>query len=106
MTLPSRTSDGRARATALAAAAKISAKSTSLVSYRSTGALLIIGGEEEEAIAAAETLEPRLQCTVVVHEGKKSGANGARVQASKDDVLRASPLITSPSITSPSPTRE
>ena len=57
--------DGRARAAGLAAAAAVEARPTSLVSYRSTGALAIIG-PEEAAAAAAIRLHPALRCTVVV----------------------------------------
>lgn len=57
--------DGRARAAGLAAAAAVEARPTSLVSYRSTGALVIIG-PEAAATAAASRLHSTLHCTVVV----------------------------------------
>lgn len=57
--------NGQARAAALAAAAKIGAHPTSLVSYRSTGALVIVGAMEK-ALAAAGRLSQTLRCTVVV----------------------------------------
>ena len=63
--LSEQSADGRARAAGLAAAAAIEARPTSLVSYRSTGALVIIGPEEMAAKAAAR-LHPALRCTVVI----------------------------------------
>ncbi len=63
--LPQQGVNGQARAAALEAAAKIGARPTSLVAYRSTGALVIIG-PEETALAAANRLHPALRCTVVI----------------------------------------
>ncbi|HEY8554360.1 MAG TPA: 4Fe-4S binding protein [Burkholderiales bacterium] len=69
ISLPQETRDGRARIAALAAAGAVEPRPTSLVSYRSTGALVIIG-PEAGAVAAAKRLAPALRCTVVV---QKSG---------------------------------
>jgi ferredoxin len=59
--------NGQARASALTAAAQIGVRPTSLVGYRSTGAIVIIG-PADAAITAAERLQPALRCTVVVPE--------------------------------------
>lgn len=68
ITLSQNKTDGRARAAALAAAAAVEARPTSLVSYRSTGALAIIG-PEQTALAAAQRLHPALRCTVLIQKG-------------------------------------
>jgi ferredoxin len=65
--LPQNGTNGRARAAALAAAAAIEARPTSLVSYRSTGALVIVG-PADAAVVAAKRLHPTLRCTVVIQE--------------------------------------
>ncbi len=65
--LPQNKTNGRARAAALAAAAAIDARPTSLVSYRSTGALVIVG-PADGAIAAAQRLCQTLRCTVLIQE--------------------------------------
>lgn len=72
--------DGRARAKALEAAAAVAARPTSLVDYRSTGAVVIIG-PEAAALAAAERLRPALHCTVVVQEDAASAPEAARAPA-------------------------
>jgi len=59
--------NGRARAAALAAAAAVGVRPTSLLSYRSTGAIVVLG-PQAEALAAAERLSPALRCTVVTGE--------------------------------------
>ena len=64
---PALTANGQARAAALAAAAKVETRPTSLVAYESKGVLLIIG-PEEKAVAAAVQLQARLHCTVLVSE--------------------------------------
>src|SRR5690606_32226530 len=71
--LPERGRDGAARAAALAAAAAIEARPTSLVSYRSTGSVIIIG-PEAQAAAAARRLHPALRCTVVIQQPEEEGA--------------------------------
>jgi len=65
--LPRQTSNGKARAEALAAAAQIEATPTSLVAYRSTGALVVIG-PAATAFEIAERLPKTLHCTIVVDE--------------------------------------
>jgi len=78
--LTERTADGRARSAAIEAARKVAARPTSAVSYRSTGALLVIG-PEAEAVVAARRLHPRLRCTVVVHEdAPEKGRGGVRTR--------------------------
>ncbi len=77
ITLSEQSANGRARSAALIAAAAIEARPTSLVGYRSTGALVIIG-PETAAVAAARRLHGALRCTVVIQEtngaGKRAGA--------------------------------
>lgn len=65
--LPQQSTNGKARAVALTAAAQVGAKPTSLVSYRSSGALVIIG-PAATAFEVAHRLPPELYCTVVIHE--------------------------------------
>jgi ferredoxin len=66
--LPQRTANGKARAAALEAAAGVPpAKPTSLVSYRSAGALVVIG-PAAAALAAVKRLPAELHRTVVVNE--------------------------------------
>lgn len=77
--------NGRARAAALAAAAAIEARPTSLVSYRSTGALVIIG-PEAAAVAAAKQLHPALRCTVVIQETNGAGGRTGAVPELPADV--------------------
>lgn len=74
--LPQDSANGRARAAALAAAAGVAAEPTSLVSYRSTGALIIIG-PQGPAFAAAARLPQELNCTIVVHDENKDDAAAA-----------------------------
>ncbi len=62
--LPSETADGQARAAALAETRAPERAPTSLVSYRSTGSLLVIG-PEPYARTQAEGLAERLRCTVL-----------------------------------------
>ncbi len=71
--LPATTANGRARAAALAAAAQLAVKPTSLVEYRSRGAIVIIG-PQAQAVAAAERLHPTLRCTVVATSAEAPGA--------------------------------
>jgi len=89
--LPQEGRDGRARAAALAAAAAVEARPTSLVSYRSTGALVIIG-PESAAVAAAKRLHPALRCTVVVQKSEVpeagAGEQSARTLPPEVTVLR------------------
>lgn len=84
ITLPHVTIDGRARAAALAAAARVPTEPTSIVAYRSKGALAIIG-PGAKALAAASRLPPQLQCTVVATDG--DGAADGRIP-----VVRERPL--------------
>lgn len=71
--------DGRARSAALAAAAEVEARPTSLVSYRSTGALVIIGAEAA-AFDAAQRLHRRLRCTVVITDTSASATRGSTLE--------------------------
>jgi ferredoxin len=75
---PALTANGQARAAALAAAAKIETRPTSLVAYESKGVLLIIG-PEENAVAAAVQLQARLHCIILVSEpaGRPARAKNA-----------------------------
>ena len=73
--------NGQARANALGAAAKVGVRPTSLMSYRSTGAIVIIG-PEAAALAAASRLQPALRCTVVATPagaGRGSGTSNVTV---------------------------
>jgi ferredoxin len=85
--LPAATPNGRARATAMAAAEKVATRPTSIVSYRSTGALIVIG-PEAAAMTAAAQLHPKLRCTVVVHEPQAPGTNSAAQPKPEFPVLR------------------
>lgn len=88
--LPQASVDGRARAAGLAAAAAVEACPTSLVSYRSIGALVIVG-PPEAAAAAVNRLHPKLRCTVVAppaaHE-TKTGAHALAALPADVAVLR------------------
>ncbi len=68
ITLGENTANGRARKEALVSAAAVESRPTSLVSYRSTGALIIVGAPKT-ALAAAKRLHGVLRCTVVLEEG-------------------------------------
>lgn len=70
--LTATTANGRARAAALAAAAQLAVKPTTLVEYRSRGAIVIIG-PEAQAVAAAKRLHPTLRCTVVATSADAAG---------------------------------
>jgi ferredoxin len=74
--LPTATASGRARAAALAAACQIAAQPTTLVEYRSRGAVAILG-PQPQAMAAAQRLHPGLRCTVVAST-QDAGAAPAR----------------------------
>jgi ferredoxin len=75
--LPQQSANGKARAAALTAAAEVGAKPTSLVSYQSGGALVIIG-PAATAFEVVNRLPPQLHCTVVVHErGDRGPASDA-----------------------------
>ncbi len=63
--LPHSTLDGRARVEALRRLNQIKPESTSLVAYRSSGDLLIIG-PQDRALDAVQRLAGQLRCTVVV----------------------------------------
>lgn len=71
--LPTTTAAGKARAAALKAAMDLAVAPTTLVEYRSRGALAIIG-PGAEAIAAAERLQPGLRCTVVATPGSAASS--------------------------------
>lgn len=71
--LPQQSANGKARAAALSAAESVAAKPTSLVSYRSAGALVIIG-PSATAFEVAERMPAELHCTVVVDELGGEGA--------------------------------
>jgi ferredoxin len=71
--LPAATASGRARAAALDAATQLAVQPTSLVEYRSRGAIVIIG-PQAQAIAAAEQLHPTLRCTVVASTSEEGAA--------------------------------
>lgn len=76
MHLPQHGTDGKARAAALAAAAQVDAKPTSLVSYRSTGALAIVG-TAAAALAAANQLPDELDRIVVIQPDDGRGETPA-----------------------------
>jgi ferredoxin len=73
--LPQKSANGKARAAALMAAAQVGAKPTSLVSYRSSGALVIIG-PGATALEVADRLPAELHRTVVIHELGGEDASG------------------------------
>lgn len=85
-TLSQTTVDGRARSAALAAADRVATEPTSIVSYRSKGALVIIG-PRAKALATAARLYPRLQCTVVATDGDGGSDTDAAIP-----VVRERPL--------------
>jgi len=64
--LPAMTTDGQARAAALAQDSQLQVTPTSLVSYLSSGRLLLLG-EQAEALHAASQLRDQLECTIAVH---------------------------------------
>src|SRR5258706_2172453 len=72
MVLPQSGPNGRARAAALAVAATVEARPTSLISYRSTGALVIVG-PADAAVSAAKRLHPTLRCTLVIQDANDKG---------------------------------
>lgn len=78
--LPGTSMNGRARAVALQAAARVEARPTSLVPYQSAGSVVIIG-PADRAFAAAAQLHPRLACTVLVSDRAGGRAAGARSAA-------------------------
>jgi len=84
---------GRARAAALDAMARVATKPTSAVAYKSGGAAVIIGSETA-AIAAADALYPRLDCTVVVPTSagrpSKPRKDGGRFVVAREKVLQIS----------------
>lgn len=65
LALGTRTRNGRARAAALSAASHATRHTTTFVDYHSAGELLIIG-QGNDAIAAAEQLRGQLACTVLL----------------------------------------
>lgn len=73
--LPQQSVNGKARAAALIAAAQVGAKPTSLVSYRSTGALVIIG-PGATALEVANRLPAEMHSTVVIHERGDQSTGG------------------------------
>jgi ferredoxin len=93
--LPQQSANGKARAAALTAAANVAAKPTSLVSYRSAGALVIIG-PGATAFEVAERLPAELHCTVVVDElgGESAASNLAKaprgVTVAREKVVQVS----------------
>ena len=70
--LPTATPDGQARLSALSFPGEVARQPTSLVSYRSTGLLLIIG-PEHRAMPLAERLKDKLNCTVLVTDSPTAG---------------------------------
>jgi len=68
--LPANTADGQARAAALAQQSMLQVTPTSLVSYLSSGRLLILG-EEHDAMEAASRLRGQLECTICVAAGRE-----------------------------------
>jgi ferredoxin len=93
LALAAESASGRARALALDAMARVATKPTSAVGYKSTGTVVIIG-PEEAAIAAAEALHPRLECTVVTApaSARKAGRANARSEfvIAREKVLQIS----------------
>ena len=73
--LPQATPNGIARRAAISSPGS-ERRPTSLVSYASTGRVVVIG-HEANAIPAAERLGKKLDCTVVVTTGATSGAQQA-----------------------------
>jgi len=82
---------GRARAAALQAMAAVATTPTSAVAYKSAGAAVIIG-PMDAAIAAAQALSSRLECTVVVPPGSaaktESGASRSAFVLAHEKVLQ------------------
>ncbi len=75
--LPENDAVERARNAALATAASVSTKPTSLVSFDSGGNVLIIG-PEPYALSMAESIEPSLHCSILATErGRSSGGGSA-----------------------------
>ncbi|NIR31986.1 MAG: 4Fe-4S dicluster domain-containing protein [Gammaproteobacteria bacterium] len=88
--LPTETADGQARAAALGAAQVSGRVPTSLVSYQSSGSLLVIG-PEPYARSQAEALADRLRCTVLATDadGSTKTSPGAGEGAHSIQVVRA-----------------
>lgn len=78
------------RAAALAAAARHAARPTSIVGYRSAGAVLVIGSGDD-AVAAARRLHPALRCTVVVPPGSTvTDARGSGFTIAQEKLIQVS----------------
>lgn len=75
--LPSTTPNGRARTAALQASPVRARSASALVSYRSTGQLLIIGEEVVPAFAIAQRMRDRLTCTLMVTRSRMKAARPA-----------------------------
>lgn len=75
LSLPAVTVDGRARQTALRALLPGLPQAMSRVIYRSAGYLLIIG-DEDDAVPAAQELKDRLRCTVLITGGNREAHHG------------------------------
>lgn len=74
ITLSRTTSDGCARAAALAAAAAVACRPAPVVAYESAGTLAVIGAEVE-ALSAADSLGDAVDCTLVVTEPTDRGSS-------------------------------
>lgn len=85
------TPNGRARAAALIAAARMEAQPTSILSYKSKGAVVILG-PAARALAAAERLHARLSCTVVVTDGDAAGQRTERPRSEDIPMVHEKPL--------------
>jgi len=93
LALAADSASGRARAAALDAMARVATRPTSAVAYKSAGAVVIIG-PEDAAIAAAEALRPRLECTVVSPPASAKQASRAAksggLELAREKVLQVS----------------
>lgn len=85
------TPNGRARATALAAAAGVETQPTSIVSYLSKGSVVIVG-PAARALAAAERLQAHMACTVVVTDENTASQRTDGRHSTTIPVVREKPL--------------
>jgi ferredoxin len=91
--LAATSADGRARCAALASVDRSGRTPASVVAYRSTGSLLIVG-PEPYAVGQAEALSERLRCTVLATDaaGSEVPPRAVAAQAAGVRVVRA-PLL-------------
>ncbi len=85
------TPNGHARTAALAAAARVETQPTSIVSYQSKGSVVIVG-PAASALAAAERLQARLACTVVVTDEDDAPQHTDGARSASMPVVREKPL--------------